>query len=126
MDAVERARALVGTRFRPQGRGPHGLDCIGLVMAAFELPVECAPRDYPLRGDRRVELMAEMAKHFRRVRKLTTGDVMLFEVGREQLHLALRTPAGFVHAHAGIGRVVETPGEPEWPLIAAYRIRTKG
>jgi hypothetical protein len=35
----------------------------------------------------------------------------------------VRTNAGFVHAHAGIRRVVETPGMPEWPLLAVYRKR---
>jgi lipoprotein Spr len=45
------------------------------------------------------------------------------EVAREQLHLAVRTDIGFVHAHARIGRVVETPGLPEWPLLAVYRKR---
>ena len=36
-----------------------------------------------------------------------------------------RTDRGFVHAHAGIGRVVETPGEPEWPVIGTYRKRLR-
>jgi len=30
-----------------------------------------------------------------------------------------------VHAHAGIRRVVETPGMPEWPVVAAYRRRVR-
>lgn len=42
-----------------------------------------------------------------------------------QLHLAVRTKQGFVHAHAGIRRVVETPGEPQWPLLGAYRKRRR-
>jgi hypothetical protein len=57
------------------------------------------------------------------VRHAEAGDVMLFEVASDQVHLAVRTDAGFVHAHAGIGRVVETPGIPQWPVISAYRRR---
>jgi hypothetical protein len=35
------------------------------------------------------------------------------------------TENGFVHAHAGIGRVVETPGQPEWEILGVYRRRSK-
>ena len=44
-DFAERARALVGTRFRPQGRSELGLDCIGLVVATFGLDPEEIRRD---------------------------------------------------------------------------------
>jgi hypothetical protein len=50
---------------------------------------------------------------------------MLLVPGSDQVHLAVRTGEGFVHAHAGIRRVVETPGIPEWPLVAVYRRRTR-
>jgi hypothetical protein len=49
--------------------------------------------------------------------------LMVLAPAERQLHLAVRTGDGFVHASAGIRRVVETPGEPQWPLIAAYRKR---
>jgi hypothetical protein len=48
---------------------------------------------------------------------------MLLASGEQQLHLAVRTERGFVHAHAGIRRVVETPGMPEWSLLGIYRKR---
>lgn len=121
------ARALVGTRFRPQGRGVHGLDCIGVIVAAFGIPIESVPRDYRLRGDRCDDLKEGLGRFFRKVSptQLRPGDVMLLAAGQEQLHLAVRTGDGFVHAHAGIGRVVETPGSPEWPILAVYRKRRK-
>ena len=122
---VERARALVGTRFRPQGRDAHGLDCVGLVLATFQLPVEAAPRNYALRGNHRANLEGALNGYFRRVPRpqLRAGDVMVMQVAPDQLHLGIRTPDGFVHAHAGIRRVVEAPALPEWPLIAVYRKR---
>ena len=130
MDYAERARALVGTRFRPQGRGADGLDCVGLVLAAFGIDGPEIRRDYRLRGADQRELRTELNKHFRRVpaRQLRAGDVMLLRVSETQPHLAVRTARGFVHAHAAIGRVVETPGVPEWPLDGAYRkrIRARG
>ena len=126
IDYAGRARALVGTRFRPQGRGAHGLDCIGLVMAVFEIPETEVPRDYRLRTDRGDELAAGMLRFFRKVRTVEAGDVMLLEAACDQPHLAVRTELGFVHAHAGVGRVVETPGMPEWRLIGGYRKRKAG
>jgi hypothetical protein len=48
---------------------------------------------------------------------------MLLSAGERQLHLGVRTAAGFVHAHAAIRRVVETPGVPEWPVLDVYRKR---
>ena len=125
IDHAARARALAGVRFRPQGRGPDALDCIGLVLSTFDIPAEAAPSNYYLRGDHRDRVDAHLRTHFRRVSKqsLRPGDVMLLQPTQRQAHLAIRTPAGFVHAHAGIGKVVETPGMPEWPLVAVYRKR---
>jgi len=127
-DYAERARALVGTRFRPQGRAPEmGLDCVGLVLVVFGLPVEEVRRDYRLRGDHREEMLAVFARRFRRVtakqRKL--GDVLLLQVAPEQMHLAIVTEAGFVHADARRGKVVETSGMPSWPLLAIFRRRVR-
>jgi hypothetical protein len=125
IDYAARARALVGARFRAQGRSSDALDCVGLVLATFGIPIEAAPPGYRLRGDHRRLIDAELCGRFRRVpaTQVRSGDVMLLEVARDQLHLAVRTAAGFVHAHAGIGRVVETPGMPSWRLLAVYRKR---
>ena len=123
IEHAERARALVGTRFRPQGRDTQGLDCIGVVIATFGIPADDVPRDYRLSGGRSEKLIERLGKTLRKVRKLKMGDVMLMELSAEQLHLGVRTEAGFVHAHAGLRRVVETPGMPEWPVIGIYRKR---
>lgn len=125
VDYAERARALVGTRFRPQGRSETELDCVGVILSTFGIAPDSVRRDYRLRGDHRVEIKKQLGEHFRSIpiKQLRSGDVMLFEVGREQLHLAVRTGLGFVHAHARIGRVVETPGLPDWPLHGVYRKR---
>lgn len=126
-DYPERARALVGTRFRLQGRDEEGLDCIGVVLATFGISAQEVRRDYRLRGARRAELELGLDRYFRRVRcaQLRTGDIMLMEAAADQLHLGVRTDAGFVHAHARIGRVVETPGLPDWPLLSVYRRRSR-
>jgi len=127
IDHAGRARALVGTRFRLQGRGAGGLDCVGVAMATFDVPADAARRDYRARGDHEAEVREFLARSFRRVslRELRAGDLMLMRVAADQLHMAVRTDAGFVHAHAGLRKVVETPGMPEWPLLAVYRKRSR-
>jgi cell wall-associated NlpC family hydrolase len=123
---VARARALVGTRFRPQGRRrEHGLDCLGLVAAAGNLPAELIPSGYRLRSevaedmfsltlDDRVERIA--------VTEAGAGDVLLAQAGPGQHHFLILLEHGFVHADARLGLVVETPGAVGWPVLAAWRI----
>lgn len=126
IDYAGRALTLVGTRFRAQGRSGDGLDCVGVVLATFGIPADAARRDYKLRAKGHFrELRAEVQGQFRRVPRtqLRPGDLMLLAAGVDQPHLAVRTSLGFVHADAGIRRVVETPGEPGWPLLAVYRKR---
>jgi hypothetical protein len=127
IEHAERARALVGTRFRPQGRDAEGLDCVGVALATFGVPIESVRRDYRLRGDHEAEVRDFLTAQFRRVPRaqLRHGDLMLMKVSSEQLHLAVRTSGGFVHAHAGLRRVVETPGMPEWPIAVVYRKRRR-
>lgn len=116
-----RARRLVGVRFRPQGRSRAiGLDCVGLVAAA--LRKRDVPSDYALRGGALAELEAALSEAgLRRIDLARPGDVLVLRAGPGQLHLAVSTGEGFVHAHAGLGRVVETPGQPEWPLLGIWR-----
>jgi len=120
-------RALRGVCFRPQGRDKAiGLDCVGVVVAAlaeagFHISA-CA--DYPQRGGDPARMAAMMdGSGLRRIALATAeaGDVLLLETGPAQFHLALLTGEGFVHADAGLRRVVEVPGRPPWPVIGAWR-----
>ena len=126
-DVVDRARSLVGTRFRAQGRDPRtGVDCLGLAMFAHRVDADDVRRDYRLSGDHRRELMERLATILRRVARtrIRSGDLMLVRITKRQFHLAVRTERGFVHADGRRG-VVEAPGMPEWPVIAAYRKRVR-
>ena len=125
-DYCERARALVGTRFRPQGRDPQaGLDCVGLVLVTYGIAVDAVRRNYRLSGDHRAEIERELARFFDRSHQNgpCRDELMLLAVSAGQLHLGIRTDLGFVHADARVGRVVETPGLPRWPVLATYRRR---
>jgi cell wall-associated NlpC family hydrolase len=127
IDYAGRARALVGTRFRAQGRDANGLDCVGVIVATFGIDADEVRRDYKLSSDHRQEVTETLGRHFRKVPRawLRPGDLLLMSVGDRQTHLAVRTDAGFVHAHAGIRRVVETPSMPEWPVLGIYRRRSR-
>lgn len=120
---VARARACVGARFRPQGRTiADGLDCVGLAGIAFA--AKTPPRDYALRGDAAARVAAGAAAAGLRPvdpGKARAGDLLMVEAGPGQLHLLVLTDLGFVHADAGLRRVVETPGPPPWPVLAAWR-----
>lgn len=121
-DYAALARALVGTRFRPQGHNiATGLDCLGLVAETFQ--IVGIRRNYRLRGDHRREIESGLLSWFRKVAKsrCLPGDVLLMRVADDQLHLAVRSGDGFVHADARLGRVVETPGDPLWQVLGAYR-----
>ncbi len=119
-DGAARARALIGTRFRPQGRGPDGLDCVGLAAAALGLGE--TRRDYRLRGGDLARLEAGLAEAgLRPVEEKATGDVIVLRSGPGQLHLGVWTGDGLVHADAGLRRVVERPGAPPWPILGIWR-----
>ena len=119
---------MVGARFRPQGRDPAtGLDCVGLVWAAYAaagavLPV---PAGYPLRGWQRERIeTALVAVGFERVEDRCDGDVVLIALAAGQFHLGVMGTASFVHAHAGLRCVVETPLAAAM-IVAAQRWRLR-
>jgi lipoprotein Spr len=117
---VARARACIGVRFKAQGRGRDGLDCIGLVAAALGL--RDVPANYALRGGSS-EALAEglRATGLCRVRGPQAGDVLVMRSGPGQLHLGIWTGDGLVHADAGLRRVVERPGPAPWQTISVWR-----
>ena len=117
---VARARRCVGVRFRAQGRGRDGLDCIGVVAEA--LGVERVPTNYALRGGCPGALASELrAVGLRPAKGPVPGGVLVMRAGPGQLHLGIWTGDGLVHADAGLRRVVERPGQPPWPLLSAWR-----
>ena len=105
---------MVGARFRPQGKDPAtGLDCVGLVWAAYAAAGRrlARPAAYPLRGwclDR-IEGALAAAGFVRASDAVRPGDVALIAHPARQYHLGLIGPETFIHAHAGLRRVVETP-----------------
>ncbi|HST35844.1 MAG TPA: peptidoglycan endopeptidase [Allosphingosinicella sp.] len=120
---VARARRLVGVRFRPQGReAAAGLDCIGLAAAA--LGIEAPPADYALRGGLKAKLEEGLrAAGLRPVAAARAGDLLVLVAGAGQLHLAIWTGGGLIHADAALRRIVERPGPAPWPLLGVWRLK---
>ena len=61
------------------------------------------------------------AAGFARATEAVAGDLLLIAAGPGQLHLAVWTGAGIVQAHAGLRRVVETPGWPGEAVAGVFR-----
>ncbi len=119
--AVAAARGALGARFRLHGRtADGGLDCVGL--AAIALGVDAAPRGYALRsGDGARAAAMLRAAGLGACEAPSPGDVLMMRSGPGQLHLAVWTGDGIVHADARLGRVVERPGVPPWPVMSCWR-----
>lgn len=125
-EIAARARALVGVRFRPQGRDPRlGLDCVGTAAAAVGVAAERIRGDYQLRGQTLAEIEHDLCDlGCRPVPEAAAepGDVIVCEAGPAQFHLLLFTGGGFVHADAGLRMVVERPGPVPWPIGGVWRL----
>ena len=126
---VAAARACIGTRFQPQGRTIGlGLDCVGVVLAAAHAAGVVTPRlpAYALGGDHEALLCAALDEAgMTPACDPAGGDIHLFEPAPGRRHFAVQVsndrPWALVHAHAGIGRVVEGPVEPGWTHLGAWR-----
>ncbi|MGQ0589946.1 MAG: peptidoglycan endopeptidase [Sphingosinicella sp.] len=118
---VARARALIGVRFRPQGRSREaGLDCVGVVAAALGLTAP--PDDYRLRTGSTERILAALrAAGLRAAPARRPGDVLIMASGPGQLHLGIWTGSGLVHADARLRCVVERPGPPPWRVLSQWR-----
>lgn len=122
------AHALVGTRFRLNGRDPAtGLDCLGVLACALAAIGHDAelPNGYELRsrGDRGAARIAGAAGLTPAVDPVTPGDVLLVRCSPVQLHLLVaRDAKRFVHAHAGLRRVVLGPRDPAWVDAGHWRL----
>lgn len=120
------ALGLIGVPFRLHGRSVEtGLDCVGMVaLAAWRAGHSgTVPDRYALRGGRLDEIHCWLTSAgLFRVDEMRVGDVVLVRAGVRQFHLMVVTDGGFVHAHAGLRRVVEVPGASPWPVLSIWRL----
>lgn len=127
-DLAGAAGALVGTPWRLHGRDPAtGLDCVGLLGAALAgigHPVSL-PTGYPLRLRRLEDWLPDPRRlGFATAQgAVRAGDVVLLCPGPAQAHLAIASdPDGWVHAHAGLRKVVRQPALPAGDWLGHWRL----
>lgn len=122
---------FVGVTFRLHGRNPAtGLDCVGLVASALaaigRTPV--VPQDYALRNSEITKLLAFAAANAfeHRAGPIETDDLILVRPGPAQFHLLIAEHSGsFIHAHAGLRRVVRMPGPLGWTVHRHWHLSSK-
>lgn len=125
-EAVEAAaRSLRGVPFRLHGRGNDGLDCVGVVAHALKAGgwQGEVPTGYALRGGDPASVAALLDATLARGDGTRPGDLLLVAPGAGQLHLAITTRRGVVHADVALRRVVERPGSLPWPLIGSWWLK---
>lgn len=122
------AEALVGARFRLHGRDPAtGLDCIGVLAAALRacgLP-GALPTGYGLRTLRLEQWLPQPGSlgFTTAMQPFLSGDVVMQHLGPAQYHLAIADSAGgWIHAHAGLRRVVQAPELPSGAIVHHWRL----
>lgn len=100
---------------------------MGLVAMAYGLR-GAVPTGYSLRSREVAHWERVIGAHGFARRRIgwRRGDLLVVCPGAAQIHLGVWTGASLIHADAGLGRIVETPGAPRWPVISAWlrRMRT--
>ena len=125
---AEAAERLIGTPFRLHGRDPEfGLDCVGLVAVAMRAigrePI--TPEGYCL-ANRRIDhwlALAETGGWRTTLCETNPGDLVLVHPAPTRSHLLICGPKdNFIHAHAGLRRVVSTPSPLAWKIARQWRL----
>lgn len=130
LQLADAAEELVGAGFRLHGRDPEtGLDCIGVLAAALVRIGRPAPfpTGYTIRTRAAPELagVAEASGFAPCKGPVRPGDVIMVRMGPVQFHLLVAARAGqFIHAHAGLNRVIAIPGPLDWPVTGHWRLAT--
>ncbi len=125
-DAIAaRALAQIGTPFRLHGRTPGvALDCVGLV--AHAVGARDVLSSYSLKGVKLEFILSYMDIVGLPPTILSTrfldGDIAIVACSPRQFHLMIRADDGWVHSHAGLRKVVHTPGASPWPIVAIRRM----
>lgn len=126
---ADEALLLCGTDFRLHGRDvEHGVDCVGLTAlcaAATDLKTP-VPDGYSIRSGN-VSVICELMElsgfeKFSSQKQTQDGDILLVRISPVQLHFMICAEDGYVHAHAGLRKVVFSPGPCPWTILHVFRI----
>lgn len=125
---ADEALLLCGVDFRLHGRdADNGVDCVGLAdLCVSAAGLNCdVPTGYSIRGGDIATVVNVMEQAgFKKILSKDApreGDLILVRPSPAQLHLMICTQGGFVHAHAGLRKVVFSPGPCPWPIFQIFR-----
>jgi murein DD-endopeptidase / murein LD-carboxypeptidase len=123
------AISQLGVAFRAHGRiAGVALDCVGLVAYCLNTAglAITAPCNYTLRGDY-YGVLTDFFRDNGFCRSATTepksGTIGAVRCSPQQYHLMVRVDQGWVHAHAGLGRVVLMPDPSPWEVLDLWRLK---
>lgn len=128
---ADAAETLVGAPFRLHGRDrATGLDCLGVVAVSLAAcgRTPSVPTGYGLhvRAIDRFLAAADAAGLRQTEEAVEPGDVVLVRPAPGQHHLLVaRDGWTFIHAHAGLRRVVAMPGPLPWPVLRRWRLASR-
>jgi hypothetical protein len=101
-----------------------GLDCVGAAAAAAGIARDRLRSDYAIRGQHLAAIeyeLCELGCQPVPVARAAAGDLLVCAAGPAQFHIVVRAWSSFVHADAGLRRVVERPLPVPWPVAGAWR-----
>lgn len=122
------AERMLGAPFRLRGRNPeHGVDCVGLVICALEQSGHAVspPAAYALKNTG-IESQLDCVRKAGFIDAdgpVQRGDVILVRPGPAQHHLLIALGFNrFIHAHAGLRRVVIQTGLDAASILRRWRL----
>jgi hypothetical protein len=120
MTPVEIARTYLGTKWAHQGRARHGLDCVGLVVKAFEQYGIRDVTDYG-RDPHDGLLERRIAEQFGPPipkSQMLPGDVVCMAFPRVVRHVGIISDhpygLGLIHTYSSLKRVTEHALDAQW------------
>lgn len=119
---ISAARRWIGVPWVHQGRNRLGVDCVGLLLVVcWQLRLT----DYDVRGygliPRAEWMRAECDRLMNPIDEARPGDVILLQLARRLLHVAIRTDHGILHSWGGRS-VCETRLGSSHRIAAAYAV----
>ena len=132
---IELARTYLGVAWRHQGRTRHGIDCAGLVLLVGKELELLAPEldviGYARRPNKFTFLVPFRENmNEKPLAEARCGDVLIFADGPYPCHTGFLTEKynvpHFIHAYAGMRKVLEQPYDERWKGKATHCFEYRG
>ena len=126
---VEAARKYIGVKYRHQGRSPHGMDCVGLlVLAANDIGADTSGdvTNYSrLPHGVLLPILDQLLVKVPDDEEWKTGDVLVMKFLNEPTHVGIWTGSTLIHTYSTLEKVVEHRLDDKWRkrVVSAYRLK---